>query len=878
MALSSVVAGVETLSAEELMTRRVGLTRMRLAIAPVLLFSAARYAPAQGAWSLSLFVDPFPSPYASDWETNPNISSLTIASPSATAVEVRLAYQVTDTRGRILASGASDPLGIPPGAPTVLTSIIDIAGASRRDQVLWDQMQRTGRIPEGTYRACVVMASTNGLVLGEDCDSFTIVYPDAPQLIAPAPDENLTSQSPIFQWTPIQVPPAYQVEYVLQVAEVLKNQTSEEALNSSIVHYQQPDLSLTNLQYPADAQPFEPGKRYAWRVVAIDQNGFVPSANGGLSEIRTFTFESSPGIRSDITLSLSNDFEEDTRPLTPAGTIDIAALCSNFKKSPLNIEITSASPLGLRRFTNQPYVLWRDTTDSRWWLATKNARNARAVVVAGDCQGKLATPTRVLWIASRDSAVQANITRRMANRSVGPDSIHGFVVIVRHPEGPAEAPPGFTEAEEFFGGRSLDIKRGLNFSMLLSLREWGLWPWFQRLGFRDREIELKGFIGWDATWSIGIAGGADGGVDVSTERKFFVITGEYPKRSSLETVVETTSTGDKGGGGGGSGEGGGGGGGGSGGGGGGRGGGGGGGAGAETPDTTVVQAKWWRSMGLAVEVSLGDSLGRVWSLDEHWKKKREDNAYSLDLVGKLIHTIEVNDELSLVGYFGLDVAYSAKRGPAKEVLDRWDALRSARRDAASWLRDKDRMLKRIDGWIAGKIYPTTSELLDPEIGLDMVFGYGAEGRIASAGGPEGTFARIEAINVDGKYSIADEELELVVSVTAGFGEVEGAVKLGGSKKWYLGEKPDTLKLEKEALDAKLALKDAIMAHSGELPDCGGFRDRSSKVCVAARVRAKADKEVEDAKNQTWRLHLSAGHMPLGDAFKLLKNLLGSIGQ
>jgi hypothetical protein len=69
-----------------------------------------------------------------------------------------------------------------------------------------------------------------------------------------------------------------------------------------------------------------------------------------------------------------------------------------------------------------------------------------------------------------------------------------------------------------------------------------------------------------------------------------------------------------------------------------------------------------------------------------------------------------------------------------------------------------------------------------------------------------------------------------------------------------------------------------MAHSGELPDCGGFRDRSSKVCVAARARAKADKEVEDAKNQTWRLHPSAGHMPLGDAFKLLKNLLGSIGQ
>src|SRR5687768_16689297 len=116
--------------------------------------TAARSTHAQG-WTLTLFVDPFPSPYSSDWQTNPNISHLTIVSPSTSAQEVRLAYQVANQQGRILASGGSDPLGIPPGAPTVLTSILDIAGSSRRDAVLWDQMQRTGRIPEGTYRACV---------------------------------------------------------------------------------------------------------------------------------------------------------------------------------------------------------------------------------------------------------------------------------------------------------------------------------------------------------------------------------------------------------------------------------------------------------------------------------------------------------------------------------------------------------------------------------------------------------------------------------------------------------------------------------------------------------------------------------------------------
>jgi hypothetical protein len=97
-------------------------------------------------------------------------------------------------------------------------------------------------------------------VLGEDCDPFTIVYPDPPMLIAPAPGEAITTQAPFFQWTPIQVPPSYQVQYVLQVAEVLPNQTAEEALGAGYVQYQQVDLTVTNVQYPPNATAVRAGQ------------------------------------------------------------------------------------------------------------------------------------------------------------------------------------------------------------------------------------------------------------------------------------------------------------------------------------------------------------------------------------------------------------------------------------------------------------------------------------------------------------------------------------------------------------------------------------------------------------------------------------------
>jgi hypothetical protein len=144
-----------------------------------------------------------------------------------------------------------------------------------------------------------------------------------------------------------------------------------------------------------------------------------------LSEIRTFSFGANAGLRAEIALTLDNDFEQDTRSLRSAGTIDVSEMCSRFKESNFpGVTISSASPFGLKRFAGQPAILWRDTTAMTWWIATSNPKNSRSVLVHGACKE---TKTKVLWIASRDSAAQSQISTRMANRSVGPDSMHAFV-------------------------------------------------------------------------------------------------------------------------------------------------------------------------------------------------------------------------------------------------------------------------------------------------------------------------------------------------------------------------------------------------------------------------------------------------------------------
>jgi hypothetical protein len=264
--------------------------RLALVAASALVWSAPPLS-AQGPWDAVLSIDPVPSPYLSDWEANPNISTLTVFNPTSRGEWVRLIFEVVDGRGRLLAHGASDPQLVPGDAPTIFDSPFDMAGSTQHDAEVEREMRRTGRLPEGDYRACVVVVDTGGFQLAEVCEHFSIAYPDPPFLVEPFDGETVTSQDLFFQWTPSQVPFGFGLRYVLQVAEVRSGQLPAEALRSNLLHLHEEDVGSPHLQYPLYARPLEDGKRYAWRVQALDLNGFPVAANNGSSEIWTFTFE-----------------------------------------------------------------------------------------------------------------------------------------------------------------------------------------------------------------------------------------------------------------------------------------------------------------------------------------------------------------------------------------------------------------------------------------------------------------------------------------------------------------------------------------------------------------------------------------------------------
>ncbi len=281
------------------MSARRGDSLPRLALTTALvaatLLGAVR-AGAQG-WITQLVISPQPSPFLSDWEIDPAIGELIVTNTTATTTDVTFHYTLT-RGGQVLLRGTTAAHAIPAGESVVFNATSTFGGRADWDGSVQGQVARTGRLPEGEYEGCVTMVGPGNIVLApRECARFSLQYPDPPFLVFPLNGDTVSAQDPIFEWQPVQLPPAAdgRIGYVLQIAEVRTEarQLPEVALQSSILHYLEPDLIQTSHQYPVGAMPLVPGRTYAWRVQALDGEGRPVAANQGRSDIWTFVYRES---------------------------------------------------------------------------------------------------------------------------------------------------------------------------------------------------------------------------------------------------------------------------------------------------------------------------------------------------------------------------------------------------------------------------------------------------------------------------------------------------------------------------------------------------------------------------------------------------------
>lgn len=242
----------------------------------------------------TLTVNPYPSPYISDWENNPSaLGSLTIFNnqPRNFQIVIRAVISRTGT-GQIVKS-VTNPIQITEAPVQIInnTNLVSFAEANFLNNDYKKKVFFTGRLLEGNYTVCLSIENIDGQILANNvCANFTIVYPSAPQLLFPHNNDLLASEInyPTFQWIPVIVPPAYQITYTLRLVEILHGQTPLQAISANYPIYENTQLTVNSHTYPINAFPLEEGKRYAWQVQVLDQYGLPPTQNQGRSEIFTF--------------------------------------------------------------------------------------------------------------------------------------------------------------------------------------------------------------------------------------------------------------------------------------------------------------------------------------------------------------------------------------------------------------------------------------------------------------------------------------------------------------------------------------------------------------------------------------------------------------
>lgn len=137
------------------------------------------------------------------------------------------------------------------------------------NQAVARSLARSGKMNTGQYVYCYRFVElTNGRSLGTYCQENGWQNFQLPQLAFPANQTVIQTKHPLLNWHPPLPIIGSDLNYSIQLVEVVADQTSTEAIYRNL-----PLLELHNqkqlfLNYPISAIPLQEDKKYAWQVTA----------------------------------------------------------------------------------------------------------------------------------------------------------------------------------------------------------------------------------------------------------------------------------------------------------------------------------------------------------------------------------------------------------------------------------------------------------------------------------------------------------------------------------------------------------------------------------------------------------------------------------
>ncbi len=207
---------------------------------------------------------------------------------------VQMVATIEEEEKGLVFSGSSGIFDLPVGFSSPDYTVYEPVEVQYSDPDLEAYVIQTNSMPGGDYVVCITLIDAEmGDEVGYNCVHHSVFHPSAPMLVYPADGDVVLEPAPVFIWLPPTPMPPIQTFYFLRMVELLEGQLPYEALQSNPAWFEDSQAMTTTYPYPADAEPMETGKTYAWQVQALMADGFPVGENHGHSEIHTFQYSTS---------------------------------------------------------------------------------------------------------------------------------------------------------------------------------------------------------------------------------------------------------------------------------------------------------------------------------------------------------------------------------------------------------------------------------------------------------------------------------------------------------------------------------------------------------------------------------------------------------
>jgi hypothetical protein len=254
----------------------------------------------------------FPSPYLSDWQTNPNIALLNITNTNASLLKYKLRFSLQNSSGQEVIRGLSDSMQVASGATRVLrnTDLFALSGSSRYKRDMIEKIVRTNLLPEGFYTLEVELFDVTGFRLDVQQVSFYLAGISSPTLLYPLNKDVVLDINPRFSWnSPVQSAANFQVQYRFNLYESTPGANPWRIIQEQSPLFTTTIMNSTEYVFPLSASLLKKGAQYLWFIEAYNGNpgpGFGMPLGGETkyrSEFFTYDYQTSAG---EVTTDLAS--------------------------------------------------------------------------------------------------------------------------------------------------------------------------------------------------------------------------------------------------------------------------------------------------------------------------------------------------------------------------------------------------------------------------------------------------------------------------------------------------------------------------------------------------------------------------------------------